>query len=1252
MKKLISILLTASMILTMFSIPFAVSAEAVYEYTETFETENNSFVLGSSWTYDATAQNITTDKSNAIVKFSDPEEVLASAVNYEISAEFVLNPYDLNAIVFKADESYANFLMFRRNNNGNTELFRMGTGQKSLATGIASNLKSNEVNTMKVVVQGNVYTCYMNGVEMLTYTDTEATSNYRVGVRSNVNTTKGHTVTVDNFSVVNLDKPALTKKLDTFENADDWNLGNYWTHNSTSKNISSTASGQLAIFADKDGILADTNDYIISADITTTVASGQHSLVFRQNGSSFYMFRVSYHKAEFFRMGGAGNASLKTGDNAIIENSAGETFNLKVIVNGNTFTGYYNGVEVVSLTDSSFTTGSVGIRSNGGVSVDNFYIERLDANADLKSISINGTAISDFSADVFEYFSEASASGGYPTVSATAVNADLTSGNGITIEQASEVNGGVATITVVSESGKASNTYKVNFASAEGETLDTFENASGWTLGSHWKHDTVNKRVCASTSNGLMSYNDAQGIVAKSNGNYVISADLVFEGGTSIGATSIVFRKQDNNNYYMFRLYGGKGEFYRMGGSGNGQIGVGTREVSNVALGSVMKLTVVANGNKFTGYINGVKMAEATDDEFATGSLGIRSNVATGGTVYADNFYVATSSSSLKLAAVSVPDGSGILINPVAVNNKYYMAVPNNNVYNVNAAAIKSTDVVAIEQTDDFNKPAIITVSNAAGTKSQTYSVYFVEKIGSVIPDIQNYAVCTEENGDDLTFAGTVLNMKNTVNAIAILAVYDIETGELIDIKLGDENTSFAGNFAETPVDYGTINTDKESVEIRMLLWNNLEDVKPLSTVNTFTYSKKKKLTETKNIEDILGITAWGSVYKLDDSKGQLEEMADEIAELNSTKIKVLLGPSYQTAYLYEDFGDTEYETMTDLAQTAQYTALFGDERFDTYAISASEMNQVNWRNGLTRVEREYVENEFYEFASYLLTTYKNTNKTFILQNWEGDNLLQAWEEDLADQTVAEQQNIKFEGFAQYINARQAGVERARKELRIRSVKVVNALEVMAVPAESIGDTYYFKVNDKGDIVKCPLMVDILIGNEPRINPDRTETYMTRVNADLYSISSWHTSFLNYEALQPDGSAIKLSVNQMTNSMAERLNYMSKRALPSDVYGYRNIMIGEFGAKEYYNSANVDGQAQTKMEIAKAQVESFMTVPQLQYAFYWQLYCNGIKDSENNAWYNGKKYKNSELMGGWLIRPDGTKPPMYDYFKGLLTTEN
>ena len=974
MKKLISILLTVSMVFTMLSIPLAAFAETVYEYTETFDSATNSFTLGS-WTYNADSQNISTSTTNQLAKFTDPKNVLANATNYEISAEFVLSQYAQNAIVFKANDTYSNYIMFRRSSDGYTEFFRMGSGQGQLAKStVTSNLKSNATNTIKVTVKGNTYTGYMNGVEMLTYTDTSATADYNAGVRSNIANDKV-SVTVDNFNVTNLDKPSVTEELDTFENADNWTLGSYWKHDTTNKNIyvnDTTVRNAAIVFGDNNKIISDTNDYIVSADITTVGnANSQHAVTFRHSGNNFYMFRVTNNYVHIYSMGST-QKEIGKSTTTTPSRTAGDTYNLKVVVNGNTFTGYYNGVEMLTVTDTSYTTGGVGLRSNGNVSVDNFYVQRLDANADLKSISIDGTAISGFDADTTDYSVSIDEGAAYPTVSAAALNSDLTVGNGITIEQASDANNGVATITVVSESGNNTKTYKVSFVEPIVEALDTFESASEWALGSLWKHDAENGRVYATASSGMMSYNDNTGVIARSNGDYVVSADLVYEGGNDVGATSLVFRKQDNSNYYMFRVNGGKADFYRMGGSGNASFGTGEAEIPNLALGSVINLKVVAKGSTFVGYVNGVKQLEATDSEFATGSVGIRSNLNGGGTVYADNFYVCRADAEMKLAAVAVPDGSGVLVSQIPSNNNYVLAVPDNNVYTVTAAALDSTDTVTIEQTDDFNKPATITITNADNTKTVVYNVYFVQRNGADIPELQGYAYCESEDGNTLTFTGSVLNTGSDTRGIAMLAAYDTATGELIAVTKSPE-TKFSGKCAVTPVEFGAIEAESDSVDIKVFLWDNLTDVTPLSAVNAFTL--KKKVTESKAITDVLGVTAWGSVYRLDDTKTQLVEMADEISNIGSNKIKVLLGPSYETAYLYEDFGDTEYATMTELAKAEQYSTLFSDERFDTIAISASEMTQQNWKNGFKQSEKEYVENEFYEFASYLLTTYKILTK-------------------------------------------------------------------------------------------------------------------------------------------------------------------------------------------------------------------------------------------------------------------------------------
>ena len=148
MKKLISILLAIALICTICP-AFALNS---YEYLETFESAANSFTLGS-WTYNAESQNISIGVTNQIARFSDSAGVLANAENYKISAEFVLSQYGQNAIIFKADDNYSNYIMFRRSSDGYTEFYRMGSGQSRLAKStVTSNLKSNATNTIKVSV--------------------------------------------------------------------------------------------------------------------------------------------------------------------------------------------------------------------------------------------------------------------------------------------------------------------------------------------------------------------------------------------------------------------------------------------------------------------------------------------------------------------------------------------------------------------------------------------------------------------------------------------------------------------------------------------------------------------------------------------------------------------------------------------------------------------------------------------------------------------------------------------------------------------------------------------------------------------------------------------------------------------------------------------------------------------------------------------------------------------------------------------
>jgi len=81
------------------------------------------------------------------------------------------------------------------------------------------------------------------------------------------------------------------------------------------------------------------------------------------------------------------------------------------------------------------------------------------------------------------------------------------------------------------------------------------------------------------------------------------------------------------------------------------------------------------------------------------------------------------------------------------------------------------------------------------------------------------------------------------------------------------------------------------------------------------------------------------------------------------------------------------------LAASAPMYELFHDPSFTTYILETTELGcHNNWDalKGTIDVDTTCIQNELQALTVYLLTTYKGTGKTFILQNWEADNAVAA----------------------------------------------------------------------------------------------------------------------------------------------------------------------------------------------------------------------------------------------------------------------
>ena len=342
--------------------------------------------------------------------------------------------------------------------------------------------------------------------------------------------------------------------------------------------------------------------------------------------------------------------------------------------------------------------------------------------------------------------------------------------------------------------------------------------------------------------------------------------------------------------------------------------------------------------------------------------------------------------------------------------------------------------------------------------------------------------------------------------------------------------------------------------------------------------SAEKAAVETKkDLADIIGSSHVAGKYHFTE-KDFLNEGADLLLDMGSRVIKVwFIWP--QSSYPFNSEWP-KTNTPVELAKTPHFQELLS-KPFTTIMLMLPPETRTEERPEQAKHEKKRV----YELSKYLLETYKDTGKTFIIQNWEGDRMLTppGSTEDPDDDVV--QWMIKA------LNARQDGVEQARKEVGTNGVMVAHAAEVNLVAKAMEG------------------------------KKTATNDVLPHTRCDLYSYSAYDTCLIG------------------ATQFKEALEYLKKKAPDSKLYGADNIYVGEFGAPE--NSHN-------QKDIVKWSTEVALEFG-ARYIVYWQTYCNedsGTK--EKIAKREAGKRTNKEMRGFWLVRPDGSKSPAYEYFAGLL----
>lgn len=329
-----------------------------------------------------------------------------------------------------------------------------------------------------------------------------------------------------------------------------------------------------------------------------------------------------------------------------------------------------------------------------------------------------------------------------------------------------------------------------------------------------------------------------------------------------------------------------------------------------------------------------------------------------------------------------------------------------------------------------------------------------------------------------------------------------------------------------------------------------------------------------RELPDIIGSSHVAGWYHFTDGDF-LNEGADVVLGMGSRVIKVwfLLNPRQSYRFNSEW---PQVTTLVELAKTPYYRALFA-KPFTTFILEATD--------GLGSPDYEREKQRSYDIARYFLTEYKGTGKTFILQNWEGDWVL------TPPGTKADPKPQAVERMIGWLNARQDGIERARREVGTDGVMVAHAAEVNLVAKAMEG--------------KKSVTNDVL----------------PQTHCDLYSYSAYDTSLKG------------------PREFRAALDYLKQKAPDSRLFGPDNIMVGEFGAPE---------NSHAQRDIVKWTTQSALDFG-ARYIVYWQTYCNELKGGSKSP--PPRKLTNDDLRGFWLIRADGTKSPAYEYFATLLAPD-
>ena len=353
-----------------------------------------------------------------------------------------------------------------------------------------------------------------------------------------------------------------------------------------------------------------------------------------------------------------------------------------------------------------------------------------------------------------------------------------------------------------------------------------------------------------------------------------------------------------------------------------------------------------------------------------------------------------------------------------------------------------------------------------------------------------------------------------------------------------------------------------------------------LVSISFCLFGQVPKYDEIQPLEDynfVLGTQGIGGKYKFTNESALIEQ-AKHIRAMGSNILKISLGKNAPKTY---GLKDVKVGTTLELFHSSPDFKRVMDMDFKYIFAWVHTLTDVEWKKGINGLQEKKLYDEMYEFASYILKTYNNSGKTFLIGNWEGDWLLHPNYNRQMSPPKAHTDNM-----AKWFRIRQEAIDDAKKKIKHNNVQLFHYVEL--------------------NLVLKAMKGEVSIAS----------AVLPKVNVDLVSYSS-------YEAIKNKDYATK------KQTLTDVFDYLEKQLKPKEGIPFsRRVFIGEYG----YHANLKNPESFKKQDFETKEIMQISLELNLPFALHWQMYNNEYDDKGN-----------SKQMS--LINEQGEKRPMYYFHK-------